>query len=73
MSRGEAELGVEELAELIQDTPEHIMAMEAGSIRVPSLALARISRIVDKPLSWFFEGLPGQDVFESDSETKRSV
>lgn len=59
-------LTIEVMAEQVQYSVDEVSAMEAGSIRVPSLALARISRVVDQPLSWFFDGLPGQEVFDSE-------
>ena len=72
-SREAADLTLESLAEMIDYQPEQVAAMEAGTERVPSLALARISRVVDRPLSWFFEDLPGQEVFDAGETAKRSV
>ena len=69
------ELGIspERLAEMIEDDPDVVKAMETGDLRVSALRLARISRNLDKPLSWFFEGLPGQEVFEDKKARARSV
>ena len=61
------------IAELIDSDVATVAAMEAGEIRIASVALARIARALDLPLSWFFSGLPGQDVFESDRRERRSV
>lgn len=73
MARRDADLSIDDLAERIHYQTADIAAMETGKQRVPSLALARISRVVEKPLSWFFEDLPGQDVFDDASEAKDSV
>lgn len=49
-----------------------IEIMESGEVRIPSIQLARLARILDLPLSWFFAGLPGQDVFDA-TDARRSV
>jgi len=72
-ARRELGLTHQKLGALIESDPEQIEAMEEGRLRVSSLVLARISRCVDKPLSWFFAGLPGQEIFESGLRTARSV
>lgn len=54
-----------ELADLTDLDLEHIAAMEAGKIRVSSLALARIARSVNQSLDWFFDGLSGQDEIDA--------
>ena len=66
-------LSHETLATLAEIDPDKIRAMETGALRVSSFALARIARHVGEPLSWFFDGLPGQDVFDKKTEKNRSV
>ena len=70
MERG---VTIEHLADFIQDDPEIVKAMETGKTRVSAIRLARISRGLDKPLSWFFDGLPGQEVFDGKAPSARSV
>lgn len=60
------------LARRIDIEPAVLEAMEAGQMRVASLQLARVARQLDLPLSWFFDGLPGQDVFDA-PRLRRSV
>ena len=72
-ARMERGVTIEHLADLIQDDPEIVKAMEAGRTRVSAIRLARISRGLDKPLSWFYAGLPGQDVFDRKAPDVRSV
>ena len=62
-----------EVAKIIDGDVETIAAMEEGKVRIGSIALARISRALDLPISWFFDGLPGQDVFASSSRERRLV
>lgn len=60
------------LADLIEVETAVLSAMESGEMRVASLLLARIARAFDLPLSWFFDGLPGQEVFDA-PRSRRSV
>lgn len=60
------------LAQQIEIDPTRLEAMEAGQTRVASLQLARVARVLDFPLSWFFDGLPGQEVFGA-PRLRRSV
>jgi len=53
------------LAKMIDVDPAKLNAVESGDERVASLLLARIARALDLPLSWFFDGLPGQEVFDA--------
>ena len=39
-------------------------AIERGEARIPAFFLARLGRLFDQPVSWFYQGLPGQAVFE---------
>ena len=70
--RSQSGLSASALAREIDLETTRIEAMEAGRIRIASLQLARIARTLDLPLSWFFAGLPGQDVFDAPRE-RRSV
>ncbi|MCR9080556.1 MAG: helix-turn-helix domain-containing protein [Hyphomonadaceae bacterium] len=60
------------LAQRIDIEPAVLEAMESGNMRVASLQLARVARELDLPLSWFFDGLPGQEVFDA-PRLRRSV
>lgn len=66
-------LSQEELAEQIESLADKVQAMEEGRVRVSSLALARISLALDASLAWFYDGLPGQDIFASERGRQRSV
>ena len=72
-ARMELGFSAERLAAMIDDDLDLVKAMEAGELRVSALRLARISRNLDKPLSWFFDGLPGQEVFDDNKPKARSV
>lgn len=65
-------MDVNALAREINLQSDEIEAMEAGEVRIASLQLARIARVLDLPLSWFFAGLPGQEVFDAPG-ARRSV
>ena len=71
-ARTRSGLSLTALADQIGIKTSQVEVMEAGSIRIASLQLARIAKAVDRPLSWFFAGLPGQDVFDAPRE-RRSV
>ncbi|MEC7291708.1 MAG: helix-turn-helix transcriptional regulator [Pseudomonadota bacterium] len=62
-----------ELADVIEADVATIAAMETGQVRIASIVLARIARELDLPLSWFFDGLPGQDVFDAPQRQRRLV
>lgn len=51
------------LAAQIETCPETLSAFEAGERRIRALYIARCAKALNRPLKWFFEGLPGQDVF----------
>lgn len=61
-----------ELAARLEIDESTLDAMEAGEMRIASLNLARIARDLELPLRWFFDGLPGQDVFDA-PRARRSV
>lgn len=47
------------------DITEHLLtAFETGRVRIPALYLSRIARLLNRPLSWFYGGLPGQSAFD---------
>lgn len=62
-----------EFAKVIGTDVATVAAMEVGDVRVASIMLARISRELGYPLSWFFDGLPGQDVFAAAPRERRLV
>lgn len=61
------------LANLIDIDSATLASLEDGTARVASITVARVSRVLDFPLSWFFAGLPGQDVFDAPPQARRSV
>ena len=60
-----AERSVSELATEIDVTPDHLEKMERGHRRIDALSLARCSKALNRPLKWFYAGLPGQSKFEN--------
>lgn len=62
----------EALARMVEVDSAMLAAVETGAVRVASLLLARVARALDFPLSWFFDGLPGQEVFDA-PQSRRSV
>lgn len=71
-ARSQRGLSLDALAQQTETSAQDIADMEAGEVRIASLRLARIARTLDMPLSWFFAGLPGQDVFDA-PRARRSV
>lgn len=70
--------------ETLHMTPETVAAkievsfsdykkIEAGSVRIRALYMARLSRVLKQPLRWFYEGLPGQTKFEGSTRLGKSV
>ena len=55
---------VNELAEEIGVTAAELERMETGRTRISALHLARCANVLKRPLSWFYDGLPGQSKFE---------
>ena len=62
----------DQLAKSIDVETDQLNSVESGEARVASLLLARVARALDLPLSWFFDGLPGQEVFDA-PRSRRSV
>lgn len=67
-ARRESNLERSWLAERIETSEEALRAFERGERRVSALYVARCAKALNKPLKWFFEGLPGQDVFDVGSD-----
>lgn len=63
----------QDVASAIGTTLDEYKAMEAGVKRIDALYMARLSAELGQPLKWFFEGLPGQDPFNSIRIAKKSV
>lgn len=40
------------------------VAIENGKVRIGALDMARIAQTLRRPVRWFYEGLPGQAVFD---------
>ena len=64
-ARLESDRELARLAEQIETCAETLIGFESGEQRIPALYVARCAKALNKPLKWFFEGLPGQDVFEA--------
>lgn len=43
-------------------------ALERGEQRVSAFVLANLSRLFGRSISWYYEGLPGQSVFNRDAK-----
>ena len=47
------------------DIPAQQLAIfERGTVRIPALAIASLSRALGVSPAWFYKGLPGQDAFD---------
>lgn len=66
-------LSPSQVAEAINVTTEDYLALESGSVRIRALHMARLSRVLNQRLSWFYADLPGQSVFSDPGPSKRSV
>ena len=60
-SRGLSEAAA---ASAIKASGDEYAAIERGEVRIRAIFLARLGRLFDQPISWFYQGLPGQAVFE---------
>lgn len=67
-ARRESKAELSWLAERIETCEETLRAFERGERRISALYVARCAKALNKPLKWFFEGLPGQDVFDVGSD-----
>ena len=65
LARRDSHTELDWLAAQIETCPETLRAFEIGERRIPALYLARCAKALNRPLKWFFEGLPGQDVFST--------
>ena len=50
---------------MIGDSIETYRAMERGELRIGALHLSRLAMAHGLPIAWFFEDLPGQDLFDA--------
>lgn len=69
-ARQSSGLSESEAAAAIETSGPEYAAMERGEVRIRAIFLARLGRLFDQPISWFYEGLPGQTVFEKSAGTK---
>ena len=53
-----------EIANALGLCEQRIAAMEQGRMRIGALEIARFSRYFGRSVSWFYEGFPGQSLFE---------
>lgn len=61
----------EQLADGLGISAEMLGKLETGEDRIPALCVARCARLLDHPLKWFFDGLPGQYVFDELDKSER--
>lgn len=57
-------------AEAIEKSVQEYTLLENGEVRIRAVDLARMSRLFERPVSWFYQGLPGQAVFENAVSSK---
>lgn len=62
-ARRSSGISLDAAAAAISKSGSEYTAIECGEIRIPAIALARLARLFGKPVSWFYQGLPGQGVF----------
>ncbi len=72
-ARTQRDQSLDALAALLNIDSSTLTKIEDGQVRIASVLLARVSRSLDIPLRWFFDGLPGQDVFEAPNAMRGSV
>lgn len=59
-----------EVASAIGKSGPEYAAIERGELRIRAIYLARLGRLFGQPVSWFYQGLPGQAVFDKASRAK---
>ena len=69
LKRGQSQ---DALAQSVDIDADLLNSAESGEVRVSSVLVARVARALELPLSWFFDGLPGQEVFDA-PRRRRSV
>ena len=57
-------------AEAIEKSGSEYAAIERGEVRIRAIILARLGRLFGRSVSWFYQGLPGQEVFEKTTGAK---
>ena len=64
------ESGVErlDLAAAMGVSDHDLSAIEFGQVRIRASLLARAAVRLNRPIRWFYEGLPGQAVFDRGSK-----
>lgn len=60
----EAGLSPEEAAKRLGICLEDYLAVEQATVRIGAFMINRIATVTNKPVKWFFEGLPGQATFD---------
>lgn len=68
MAREENGVQLKKLACAMGVTDRELSAIEQGQMRVSAVVLARAAINLDRTIGWFYEGLPGQLVFEQGSK-----
>ena len=63
-ARTEQQIGLADLAAVLDITDQEFLALEQGLVRIRAGELARLACHLDRSISWFYDGLPGQAVFD---------
>ncbi|MEL6857732.1 MAG: hypothetical protein AAFO74_05055 [Pseudomonadota bacterium] len=63
-ARDEQHVGLADLASALEITDQELLAREQGLVRIRASELARLAFHLDLPIRWFYEGLPGQALFD---------
>ena len=64
LARDQRGLSLAEVAAQIDIASERLAEFEDGSVRIPALIVARLTRVLDVTPGWLFAGLPGQERFD---------
>ncbi|MEO1322977.1 MAG: helix-turn-helix transcriptional regulator [Pseudomonadota bacterium] len=61
---------VEDAAKALELSTMDYNHLELGNTRVDARSLAILARLYDRPIRWFYDGLPGQSVFDKTATGK---
>jgi transcriptional regulator with XRE-family HTH domain len=69
-AREQAGLSARELAGRLDKPPARVAGYESGRARLSAQCLFKIARALNKPVAWFFEGLPEAMLGQSNAPPK---
>ena len=64
-ARHMAGINCHQLATGLGISVDRLTRFETGQDHIPALCVALCARLLNQPLKWFFDGLPGQYVFDN--------